>query len=105
MSLDVRNKTYGECYFETNVKVSFKKHLPAVVYISRTLYCYQFSADFTYFVSLARELLLQSRLTFRENGPIVHNPSRISVIRRLTGDKNILYQRSLHNFSILVVLL
>ena len=72
MTRDVSDKTHGECNFENNVKVSFKKHLPAVVYISRTLYCYQFSADFTYFVSLARELFLQSQLTFHENGPLAH---------------------------------
>ena len=48
------------------------------VYTSKTLYCYQFSVDFTYFVSLARELFLQSRLTFRENGRIeVHHEINI----------------------------
>ena len=50
--------------------VSIRKHLPTMVQASKTLYCYQFSADFTYFMSVARELFLHSRLISRENGPI-----------------------------------
>ena len=42
--------------------VNIKKHLPIVVQTSKTLYCHQFFADFTYFMSLARELLSQSWL-------------------------------------------
>ena len=36
--------------------VNFKEHLPIVMLTSKTLYCHYCSADFTYFVSLAREL-------------------------------------------------
>ena len=52
--------------------VNFKKHLPTVVQTSKTLYCYQFSDDFTYFMFLTRQLCLRSWLTFRENGPFAH---------------------------------
>ena len=31
----------------------FKKHPPIVLLTSKTLYCHQYSADFTYFVPLA----------------------------------------------------
>ena len=48
---------------------SQKNVLPTVA-----LYCHKYSADFTYLMSLARELFLQSQLTFRENGRIeVHH--------------------------------
>ena len=50
--------------------VNFKEHLPTVVQTSTTLYCHKVSAGFTYFMFLAGELFLQSRLTFREHGPM-----------------------------------
>ena len=49
---------------------SQKNVLPTVVSTFKTLYCHKYSADFTYLMSLARELFLQSQLTFRENGRI-----------------------------------
>ena len=50
--------------------MNFKTHSTVVLLTSKTLYCNQYSADFTYFVPLAREFLLYSWLTFRENGTI-----------------------------------
>ena len=55
--------------------VNVKKHLPVLLLTSKTLYCHQYSADFTYFVPLARELFLHYWLTFRENGPRMPNIS------------------------------
>ena len=49
--------------------VNFKKHSPVILLTSKALHFHQYSADFTYFVSIARELFLHSWLTFRENGP------------------------------------
>ena len=49
--------------------VNFKKHSPIVLLTSKALYCHQYSADFIYFVPLARKLFLHCWLTFRENGP------------------------------------
>ena len=43
--------------------------MPNVLLISKTLYFHQYSADFTYFAPLARELFLYSWLIFRESGP------------------------------------
>ena len=50
--------------------LNFKKHSPVVLLTYKTLHCHQYSADFTYFVLLARELFLHSCLTFHENGPL-----------------------------------
>ena len=47
--------------------VNFKKHLPIVSQTSKAFYGHQYSADFIYFISLARDLFLHSWLTFREN--------------------------------------
>ena len=68
---------FSKCMADANLKtisikhkiVNFKKHLSAMVLTSRILYCYQSFADFTYFVSLPRELFLHFWLIFRENGP------------------------------------
>ena len=48
--------------------VNFKKHLRIVLLTSKTLFYHQYSADFTHFVPLSRELFLHYWLTFRENG-------------------------------------
>jgi len=59
--------------------VNFKT--PIVLFMSKILYCHQYSCDFTYFIgkirrdvlyswlTFYRELFLHSWLTFRENGP------------------------------------
>ena len=58
MSRDVREKVHGGCNFENNLHetkiLNFKKHSPIVLSTSKTLYCHQDSADFTYFVPLDR---------------------------------------------------
>jgi len=60
MSRDVRGKMHGGCNIENNLNqtknLKFKKLSPIVVLTSRILYFHQYSADFTYFVPLAREL-------------------------------------------------
>ena len=51
---------HGGCNFESNVNQAqnckFQKTFASCGVNFQTLYCYQFSADFAYFVSLAREL-------------------------------------------------
>ena len=75
MSCEVCDKMYGRCNFENNLNqtklVNFKKHSPIVFLTSKKFYSHQYPANFTHFVSLARELVLHSWLTFRENCPYV----------------------------------
>ena len=58
MSLDIRDKMHGGCNFENNLNQTniceFQKHSPIVYLASKTVYCQQYSADFTCFVSLAQ---------------------------------------------------
>ena len=76
ISRDVSDKMHGGYNFENNLNqtenLKFQKNSPTVLQTFKTLYCHQYSADFTYVTSLARELFLPSRLMFRENGSITH---------------------------------
>ena len=51
--------------------------------ISKTLYCHEYCADFTYFVHLGRELFLHSLLTFHENGPVASLENERNVFKFL----------------------
>ena len=76
MSRDVRDKIRdkADAILKTisiiQKVLNFKKHSPIVLLTSKTLYFHQYSADFTYFVPLAREWFSLSWLTFCENGPM-----------------------------------
>ena len=61
MSHNVRDKMQDGCNFESNLNqakhfIFFKKHSPVILLISEALHFHQYSADFTYFVPIAREL-------------------------------------------------
>ena len=72
MSRNVRDKMHGEwnCIniFHQIQIFNVNKCLPPVLLTSKTLYCHQYSADFTCLISLARVLFLYSWLTLNENG-------------------------------------
>ena len=72
MSGHVRDKMHGGGAILNTISikqkiVDFKEHSLVVLLISKILYCHQYSADFTYFMALARELFLHYWLIFREN--------------------------------------
>ena len=73
MSSNIPDKMHGGSNFENNLNqienCKFQKYLPIVLLASKTWYCHQFFADFTYFVPLARDLFLHSWLPCHENGP------------------------------------
>ena len=74
ISYDVLTKCMADGIFKTlSIKhkiVNVKKHSPVLILTSKILYCHQYSADFTYFMLLVRELFLHAWLTFLVNGPV-----------------------------------
>ena len=75
MSRDVHDKMHGGCNFENNLNQAqsceFQIAFASCGVNFQNIVLSSISVDFTYFLSLARELSLQSWLTFRENGPQV----------------------------------
>ena len=65
---DFCDKIYGGCNFENTLnqtkKFLFQKAVANCGLSSKPLHYHQYFTDFTYFMSLARELILQSWLTF-----------------------------------------